>query len=213
MSNRIKRGRPHYTPFPSSNHPETSIGHVSLKGAVSIVATPIANTPDYMERLKSLVHCEEDLLTAGYIMKELSSETLEMKKRCSGCGKRMLLSNTPLTISCSYLSPAMSRFVPRNKKKQTRTQHNLGHARNDSLPSLDIRSDDDAPHNTESPSKIEPRMRCKFHSGQLKTRVCVEYHVHKLLQSVLNNAGLVVLWQQVNGSSLHGTRAPYSKAL
>jgi hypothetical protein len=88
MSTKLKQGHRRHN----------SVGYVAPKGTVSSVAIPIAETPYYIERLKSLMHSEEVLVAAGYIMEELPGEALEMKKRCSGCGKRMLLSNPPVTF-------------------------------------------------------------------------------------------------------------------
>jgi hypothetical protein len=170
MSAKLKQHHRRQNSIPNSNHPKNFVSNIVLKGTASSAAIPITKTPDYIERLKSLIHSEEVLVSAGYIMEELPHEALEMKKICSGCSKRMLLSNPLVTFLSSILSLAMSRFMPKNKKKQTHAQENLGHARNDSLSLVDTT---DALRNTESPSRVEPRMCCKFHSGQLITKVCV----------------------------------------
>jgi hypothetical protein len=177
MSAKSRKDHRHYKSFPSINHANTSIDRVVLKSTVSNVAIPIAKTPDYLERLKSLMHSEEVLVAAGYTVEELSDEALETKKRCSGCGKRMLLPNPPYKPSDLYLNLAMSRFVPKKKKKkkekekEPHTQENLGHARNDSLSPVIT---------TESPSKVESRIRCKFHSGLLIAKVRIKFYFHKM---------------------------------
>jgi len=76
----------------SSNkeHPEVPTTTIALKSCVSSVAIPVVKTPEYVERLRALVHSTEDLVAAGSITGELSDEALDLKKRCSGCGKRML---------------------------------------------------------------------------------------------------------------------------
>jgi hypothetical protein len=95
MSTKLKQGHRRHN---SSNHPKVFVSNAVLKSTVSSVAIPITKTPDYIGRLESLMHNEEVLVDAGYIMEELPHEALEMKKRCSGCGKRMLLSNLPVTM-------------------------------------------------------------------------------------------------------------------
>jgi hypothetical protein len=94
---KMKQGHRHHNSFPHSNDLKIS-GYVAFKDSVSSVAIPIVKTPDYIERLKSLMHSEEVLVAAGYIMEKLPNEALEMKKRCSGCNKRMLLSNPLVTF-------------------------------------------------------------------------------------------------------------------
>jgi hypothetical protein len=58
---------------------------------MAAVSQPIHDTPEYIEQMTTLVHEKEVLVSAGYVTAELSDEALELKKRCRGCGKRMLI--------------------------------------------------------------------------------------------------------------------------
>lgn len=68
-----------------------SVSIVSMP--LSTAAVPIPQTPDYVDLLNSVVHSQQVLVSAGYTVKKLSKEELESKKRCAGCGKRMLCLN------------------------------------------------------------------------------------------------------------------------
>jgi hypothetical protein len=159
---------------------------ITPNSTTSSVAVPITTTPDYVELLNSLVHSQEVLASTGYIVKKLSDENLESKKRCSGCGIRMIDSNNIISTS-PKLTPnkEMSRLQKienRNEKKKNK-KTNKEHAQGEenleracvvsvSSSSSDTTSDGPVSHGVALPNS-KPRMRCKFHSGYLQSKVCV----------------------------------------
>lgn len=57
--------------------------HSSEMDAVEYGA--IASSPDYLQRLRELVHSIDELQRAGYVLAQFSPSELERKKRCERC--------------------------------------------------------------------------------------------------------------------------------
>jgi hypothetical protein len=83
----------------TSNKPTTRVfdikdfaqNTVPSKLNMPVVPLAIPYTPEYVEQLRTLVHEKEVLASAGYVTAQLSDEALELKKRCYGCGKGILI--------------------------------------------------------------------------------------------------------------------------
>ncbi|KAH8696187.1 ribonuclease H-like domain-containing protein [Talaromyces proteolyticus] len=132
---------------------------LSLGGTTSGVTIPIVKTPAYIEKLNSLAHHDEVLAAVGYVVKELSSEELEGKKRCSGCGKQM-----------SQVMPKKAKNKNNKKPPPDKDVSGQLEACIISSPAKDTTSD--SPLNKgDIPASNEPHMRCKFHSGLLQFKV------------------------------------------
>ncbi|KAF2453579.1 hypothetical protein BDY21DRAFT_424300 [Lineolata rhizophorae] len=147
-------------PAPSSptiDHGPTS--HVTIPATASPGPTTIEYTPEYMQKLRDLIHPESVLEKNGYVVRELTAEQVEGKRRCSGCLKQM-----------SGLGKASQEEIEKalsQKKKMERLYK--GQTFNEKAPST----------TGENIKTGENTFRCKFHPGKVinKHWTCCTTHV------------------------------------
>jgi hypothetical protein len=65
---------------------DSSLSNQAISSSLSS-SVIIEQSPEYVAHLRSLIASHDMLQKHGYVMKQLSDEDLEGKKRCVGCGK------------------------------------------------------------------------------------------------------------------------------
>ncbi|OJD13444.1 hypothetical protein AJ78_06097 [Emergomyces pasteurianus Ep9510] len=117
----------------------------------------IEKTPDYMFHLKSLVANPNKLREVGYVLNPLSSEDIELKKRCSGCGKTMKSLRT-------REQRQRKEGCEKSKGRPRKPNHNTDEKKGASQANkTDGKCDNDGT-NTTPKKKV---LHCKFHPGTL----------------------------------------------
>jgi hypothetical protein len=128
----------------------------------------IQYTPEYMSKLRRLVHSEKERESYGYVLVDLSEEQLSRKKKCIHCGKsvrRSLDKDIPEKISKDrakcyrcFQSGHIARNCPAELTTVSETVKQDG----------DLKSSLDPQESRSAPVSI---MCCKFHPGEVFNKV------------------------------------------
>ncbi|OAX77254.1 hypothetical protein ACJ72_08450 [Emergomyces africanus] len=119
----------------------------------------IENTPEYMFHLKSFLAKPNELQGVGYVLKPLSEEDMELKKRCKGCGKTMKSLRTREKGRGRGKKDG-AKYKGRPRKPNHNTDKDKGSSQ---ANKTDGKCEEDGAHSTLK-KKV---LHCKFHPGTL----------------------------------------------
>jgi hypothetical protein len=125
--------------------------------------------PETLQQLNNLVAPAEELKQEGYVLKPLTVDELEQKKRCTTCGVRS--EPTPI-LTNPDCQPGLTRRAVGSKKPLRDQNQRPQHAEAGQQPGVEG-SDSPAVRNDKPPNVNgqRPKLICKFHPGKVINKV------------------------------------------